>query len=355
MAACAGASSIPPLRELFLDLDGELSEQEVKKIKGVLMGNQLPKRKLEDLENANDIFLELEQRGVISESNLQLLLVVFRCLKRRPLKDKILTFLEEHGHRTPRQRAEVAITVDFGDDFKLQVTKKMSKEEAMAVIGSVMQSSVKSWTDVPEAKSYIEQMNGVTCERVQHSCLEFFVRCTTEEGLQQLWAEYVNGKLQTVFQNAIINAKLLKATGTSEIPIVLAMSDHDYLEAKCEISDIETRVAMLEIGEVKPGAHSIGIELGQIGDELDERPLDMEMLHKISHSITRHDARRLARILGIKAVQTDTMFVDSLFMTVDFTYNMLKHWILREGKRATRKALAEALQKARLYHLLEIL
>ncbi|XP_070552390.1 uncharacterized protein [Ptychodera flava] len=98
---------IDPLLKLFNDLDRELNADDVKEIKSLLIGKQLDRKHEDDMRDASDIFLYLRQRGIISESNLDLLISLFDLIQRPTLKEKIRWFLKERGFaETPKDKRQ---------------------------------------------------------------------------------------------------------------------------------------------------------------------------------------------------------------------------------------------------------
>ncbi|XP_070582089.1 uncharacterized protein [Ptychodera flava] len=86
-------TSILPLNLLFMELDNELSCEETAKAKALLIGKQLEKRSAEKLKTGFEIFQKLTEQGHTSETNLDLLVDIFRSLGRPLLVEKVETFL----------------------------------------------------------------------------------------------------------------------------------------------------------------------------------------------------------------------------------------------------------------------
>ncbi|XP_070580537.1 protein NLRC5-like [Ptychodera flava] len=100
MAEAPGASTISPLNILFEDLQKEMDGNDVSKMKRLLRGKQLSKEEMEKLESASDVFHHLQERGIIDDNNLNLLVELFANLGKEPLKNKVVEFQREHASTT---------------------------------------------------------------------------------------------------------------------------------------------------------------------------------------------------------------------------------------------------------------
>ncbi|XP_070555405.1 NLR family CARD domain-containing protein 4-like [Ptychodera flava] len=79
------ASSIHPLRDLYIRLNSQLGKEEETKIRNLLTGIQIPKRDIEKLKDPAAIFLYLEERGHIGENDLRLLRDILEHVNRTTL------------------------------------------------------------------------------------------------------------------------------------------------------------------------------------------------------------------------------------------------------------------------------
>ncbi|XP_070532942.1 uncharacterized protein [Ptychodera flava] len=86
-----------PLRSLFYDVAKALSQDEMKTLIQLLKGKQIAIRDIEKMETAEDIFIKLEDMGIISDKNLKFLKELLLKLGRRTLVDLVESFEQEHG------------------------------------------------------------------------------------------------------------------------------------------------------------------------------------------------------------------------------------------------------------------
>ncbi|XP_070576686.1 uncharacterized protein [Ptychodera flava] len=108
-------SNLNPLRMLYVNLNSQLSKPEVKQLKA-LLADQLKKNELEQLDDATDIFIKLEERGFISQGNLDLLKNLLSAIQRDPLVRDVDTVLKDNDAGSPDfQRADTKPIVQSED------------------------------------------------------------------------------------------------------------------------------------------------------------------------------------------------------------------------------------------------
>ncbi|CAG5865625.1 unnamed protein product [Menidia menidia] len=94
---------ISPYRTLLYQLSEDITAQELKDIKFIL-GQDVPRRKLEDHVTTLEIFLEMERRDLLSDTNLNKLEYIIRTVH-PALCEKINRFKEQQAHETGRPRS----------------------------------------------------------------------------------------------------------------------------------------------------------------------------------------------------------------------------------------------------------
>lgn len=83
-----GLSNILPYRKLLLELREDITDKEFNTIKFYLDG-KVKKKKLQDKKNLMELFIFLEQEGLISHCNPELLLKLMQAIKRADLIDRV--------------------------------------------------------------------------------------------------------------------------------------------------------------------------------------------------------------------------------------------------------------------------
>ncbi|XP_070549394.1 uncharacterized protein [Ptychodera flava] len=85
-------TSLNPLRLLFNQLNGKISEAEERSLRGLLRDSDpgIPTKDLDKLKTTSEIFIDLEQRGHISRHDLNFLKSLLEAIDRKPLIDLVI-------------------------------------------------------------------------------------------------------------------------------------------------------------------------------------------------------------------------------------------------------------------------
>ncbi|XP_006825548.1 uncharacterized protein LOC102806198 [Saccoglossus kowalevskii] len=91
------AADESPLHELFRELNAELtSHSDIRKVRNLL--HRGPRTEDDPVfKSAEEVFLNIEKQGRVSMRSVDLVLDLFRCMKREELKDKVLAFAEKYN------------------------------------------------------------------------------------------------------------------------------------------------------------------------------------------------------------------------------------------------------------------
>ena len=88
--------------KLLLHLSEKLRDEELRKAKFALRGTHISERRAEKITTGFELFKALEERDVIDEGQLDILIQVFETIERRDLVSKINEYLETRkGLRYP--------------------------------------------------------------------------------------------------------------------------------------------------------------------------------------------------------------------------------------------------------------
>ncbi|XP_070534569.1 uncharacterized protein [Ptychodera flava] len=127
-------TSLNPLRKLYFSLDSKLKPAEVKKLKDLLEPDQLQKNEVEQLNDATDIFIKLEDKGLISLGNLKLLKDLFSTIQRLPLVEEVDGFLRDNRpSRLESQSTDTTSSVqttDTQDSLHCGITASCERSSA---------------------------------------------------------------------------------------------------------------------------------------------------------------------------------------------------------------------------------
>ncbi|XP_077866559.1 uncharacterized protein LOC100368257 isoform X2 [Saccoglossus kowalevskii] len=103
--------------------------------------------------------------------------------------------------------------------------------------------------DVNKAVDQLERIKGVFIDDVRRKCLYFRLACKDFSSLKIFWSEYIDGRLNAMFQNVLVNPTTLRIAGAVQITLRTTITDADYDEC------VRNLTTSLEDDEIagKPG------------------------------------------------------------------------------------------------------